>query len=288
MTYTCRPFYSMQKIIKYGKGEDFHRKFGELTKGTRGVYIWGFAKEVSQITGDSKTIDASMKQFEVQVSSENIGIYYVGKVESQSSNIFERIMQERANLFGGFSPIFSWDHYFRATPFLSVWQQLNDTSARKKISKKHFKRLENYTNCDHQGKLFNIENPILYSNAHFHENNFIDHILNPNVEYQELNQSISQMSKNFIFTWIDISDKASIKSIENLLHHTLGVNTLGTGKIKTINNFNDITFDKFKLTLSKSTSETIDFSKNKQLLKRIQKIHSDSKHLIQGCNCFKV
>jgi hypothetical protein len=290
MTYTCRPFYSMQKILACGNCKNFHRKFGKLTEGKRGVYIWGFANEDFEIPVNCDPNNASMEQFEVQVSSESIGIYYVGKVESHSSNIFERIMQERANLFGGFSPIFKWDHYFKATPFLSVWQQLNDTSARKKISKKHFKRLENYTNCDHQGKLFNIENPILHSNAHFHENNLIDRILNPNSEEdQELKQSISQMSKNFIFTWIEIRDQELIEPIEHMLHRTLGLNTLGTGKIKILDCFAEIEVIDSVLSCDKLNNKKlgIDFSNNIKLLERMQQLNSSSKDLINNCNCFK-
>jgi hypothetical protein len=281
----------MQKILACGNCDNFHRKFGELTEGKRGVYIWGFAKEDFEIPVNCDPNNATMKQFEVQVSSENIGIFYVGKVESKSSNIFERIMQERANLFGGFSPIFIWEHYFKEAPFLSVWQQLDDTVARDErySSKAHLLRLKKYQDCTcGQTKPFQQLKPILHSNASFHENNLFERLITPkNDEDIKLQESLSKISKNFIFTWIDISDKASIKSIENLLHHTLGVNTLGTGKIKTINNFKDVTFDDLKPTLSISPSETINFSNNQQLFERIQKIHSASKDMIKDCNCFK-
>ena len=136
MTYTCRPFYSMQKILASGNCTDFHRKFGELTKEKRGVYIWGFAKEDFEIPVNYDQNNAPMEQFEVQVSSENIGIYYVGKVESENLNIFERIMQERANLFGGFSPIFEWDTYFHNTPMLHMHAQLGDKIAREEKPKR--------------------------------------------------------------------------------------------------------------------------------------------------------
>jgi len=283
MTYTCRPFYSMQKILAHGTPEEFHRKFGELTKGTRGVYIWGFAKEFYQIQDDSETIDASMKQFEVQVSSENIGIYYVGKVESMNLNIFERIMQERANLFGGFFPIFEFKHYFVPTPFLTTWNQMRDLTNQKSTHQSRLKKYQSCT-CTNSNPFSQPQTPLLYSNAYFNKNNLVDQLLNTNLNPNVVLKSVKEMSSNFIFTWIDCETKQKVSEDENLLHDVLGVNVLGVGGIRRIAAIKPSILTNNTIN---NTSASIDFSNNVQLFNRISKIHNDSIQLINQCRCFK-
>jgi len=283
MANTCRPFYSIQKIFKLGTNKDFHRKFGQLTEGKRGVYIWGFAKEFYQIQGDSETIDASMKQFEVQVSSENIGIYYVGKVESMNLNIFERIMQERANLFGGFFPIFEFKHYFVPTPFLTTWNQMRDLTNQKSTHQSRLKKYQSCT-CTNSNPFSQPQTPLLYSNAYFNKNNLVDQLLNTNLNPNVVLKSVKEMSSNFIFTWIDCETKQKVSEVENLLHDVLGVNVLGVGGIRRIAAIKPSILTNNTIN---NTSASIDFSNNVQLFNRISKIHNDSIQLINQCRCFK-
>ena len=294
MTIKCRPFYSMQKIIQNGNVQDFHRKFGARTEGRHGVYIWGFAKETPNLSEESKGQlgihwpSDPMNEFAVDVESKNIGIYYVGKVESKNLNVFERIMQERANLFGGFSPIFNWDHYFEDTPFLSVWQQLNDALARdeKHSSKAHRLRLEKYEKCTcGQTKPFPQLNPILHSNSSFHENNLFERLITPKNERDfKLQESLSNISKKFIFTWVEMENSTNTEKVENLLHELLGVNILGIGGKKRIGAINK---GDFKSNQISKGGLTIDFNCNQELYNRIVQINDDSIRLQNNCKCFK-
>jgi hypothetical protein len=97
------------------------------------------------------------------------------------------------------------------------------------------------------------------------------------------------MSKNFIFTWIEIHNQELIEPIEHMLHRTLGLNTLGTGKIKILDCFAEIEIKEYVLSSDKLNNNNlgIDFSKNMKLLERIQQLNSTSKDLINNCNCFK-
>ena len=297
MTYTCRPFYSMQKILASGNCDNFHRKFGKLTEGKRGVYIWGFAKEDFEIPVNCDPNNATMKQFEVQVSSENIGIYYVGKVESENLNIFERIMQERANLFGGFSPIFEWDTYFHNTPMLHMHSQLGDKIAREEKPKrnerlkKHMTNLDRYEKCS-QNKIFNstqAKSPIIYSNSCFNENNLFD-ITTPGTHYKpKLKKVLQKMSRNFIFTWIELDiqnqecekeqEKKDIKKLESELINCLGVNVFGIDSKYTLS------FTAFN---SLKELKSVKWQDNPALEDRIKNINTESLNLKKShCGCFK-
>lgn len=297
MTYTCRPFYSMQKILASGNCRNFHRKFGKLTEGKRGVYIWGFAKEDFEIPLNCDPNNATMKQFEVQVSSENIGIYYVGKVESENLNIFERIMQERANLFGGFSPIFEWDKYFHNTPMLHMHAQLGDKIAREEKPKrnerlkKHMTNLDRYEKCS-QNKIFNsnqAKSPILYSNACFNQNNIFD-LISPGGHFsQKLVDTLKNMSEKFIFTWIELDiqnqecekeqEKKDIKKLESELINCLGVNVFG------IDSKYALSFTAFN---SLEELKSVKWQDNLALEDRIKHINTESLNLKKShCGCFK-
>ena len=283
MTNTCRPFYSMQKILNSGMDIDFHRKFGNLTKNAHGVYIWGFAKDLKE-DGDKakqRTKVNDLSNFEVNVEMEDIAIYYVGKAES--INVFERIMQERANLFGGFFPIFEFKHYFVPTPFLTTWNQMSDLTNQKST---HQSRLKKYQSCicTNSNPFSQPQTPLLYSNAYFNKNNLVDQLLVTNLNPNVVLKSVKEMSSNFIFTWIDCETIQKVSEVENLLHDVLGVNVLGVRGIRRIaaikpsiltnNTINNI-------------SVSIDFSNNVQLFNRISKIHDDSIQLINQCRCFK-
>ena len=312
MTYTCRPFYSMQKIINSGKNEKFtknfqsyfHRKFGTLTEGKRGVYIWGFANEDFEIPVNYDPNNATMEQFEVQVSSENIGIYYVGKVESENLNVFERIMQERANLFGGFSPVFNWDQYFKDTPMLHMHSQLGDEIARKEKLKiatggksewdkriiKHMTNLDRYEKCC-SNSIFK-DSPLLYSNACFNQNNIFD-LISPGGHFsQNLVDSLKNMFEKFIFTWIEIDTpnseekipikedrKINIKKLESELINCLGVNVFGIGSKYALS------FHEFD---SLNELNKVDWTANRELEVRIKSINRESRELKNSpCGCFK-
>lgn len=291
MTMKCRPFYSMQEIIQNGNVHDFHRKFGNRTKGTHGVYIWGFAQDWSKLSQNEKNqIDVlwpldPMNEFAINVKSQDIGIYYLGK--ATSINIFERIMQERANLFGGFFPIYEWNHYFTATPFLSIWNQLLDRIARLNSNQVHFNRLNKYQSCVCSNlNPFQSSSPILYSNACFSDNNLIDRIMNPNRNLF-LKASIQEMSKNFIFTWIEINESKvteQTEQVEKLLHDLLGVNILGIGGTKRIGAINQGNFLNYQIS---NCSVSIDFNSNPELYKRIEQINRDSITLQSKCKCFR-
>jgi len=291
MTYICKPFYSMQKILLHGTSDEFHRKFGKLTEGKRGVYIWGFANEDFEIPVNSDPNNVSMEQFEIQVSSENIGIYYVGKVESENLNIFERIMQERANLFGGFYPIFEWDTYFHNTPMLHLHSQLRDKIARKeKPSRnerliKHMTNLDRYEECS-LNSIFKIDDsPLLYSNAFFNQNNIFD-LISPGKHFsQKLTDLLKNMSEKFIFTWIEIDipnpeeTKQKIKKLESELISCLGVNVFGIGSKYALN------FLKFD---SLNELKNVDWTANQGLINRIKHINKKSFALKDSpCGCFK-
>lgn len=291
MTYICKPFYSMQKILLHGTSDEFHRKFGKLTEGKRGVYIWGFANEDFEIPVNSDPNNVSMEQFEIQVSSENIGIYYVGKVESENLNIFERIMQERANLFGGFYPIFEWHTYFHNTPMLHLHSQLRDKIARKeKPSRnerliKHMSNLDRYEECS-LNSIFKIDDsPLLYSNAFFNQNNIFD-LISPGKHFsQKLTDLLKNMSEKFIFTWIEIDipnpeeTKQKIKKLESELISCLGVNVFGIGSKYALN------FLKFD---SLNELKNVDWAANQGLINRIKHINKKSFALKDSpCGCFK-
>jgi hypothetical protein len=281
MTYSCGAFYSMQKIIQNGNAHAFHRKFGQQTSEKHGVYIWGFAQNLSN---DSKMqLDSNpLNEFAVTVKSQDIGIYYIGK--ATSINIFERIMQERANLFGGFFPIFEWDHYFTATPFLSIWNQLDDTIARLSSNQAHFNRLNKYQNCVCSNlNPFRLPCPIHYSNAYFNKNNLIDRIMQPKCNTL-LKTSIEEMSKKFIFTWIEIDDSQDTERVEKLLHEMLGVNILGIGGTKRIGAINKGNFSNYDIS---NSDVSISFKSNPDLYKRIEQINGDSITLQNKCKCFK-
>ena len=303
MTIKCRPFYSMQEIIQNGKDTDFHRKFGALTKGRHGVYIWGFAKETPNLSEESKGQlgihwpSDPMNKFAVDVESKNIGIYYVGKVESKNLNVFERIMQERANLFGGFYPIFEWDTYFHNTPMLHMHSQLGDKIARKEKLKiatggksvwdkriiKHMKNLDRYEKCSNNS-IFK-DSPELYSNAGFNQNNIFDRISPGGHISQKLVDSLKNMSEKFIFTWIEIDipnpeeTKQNIKKLESELINCLGVNVFGIGS-------------KYALSIHEFDSlyelKNVDWTANQALKKRIEHINKKSLELKDSpCGCFK-
>ncbi len=288
MSYRCRPFYSIQKIIQNGQLLDFHRKFGNLTNGRHGVYIWGFAKQMKDLEVEIRKglpkEYADLNEFAVNTNSQDIGIYYVGKVASENLNVFERIMQERANLFGGFFPIFEWDHYFTATPFLSIWNQLDDTIARLSSNQAHFNRLNKYQNCVCSNlNPFRLPCPIHYSNAYFNKNNLIDRIMQPKCNTL-LKTSIEEMSKKFIFTWIEIDDSQDTERVEKLLHEMLGVNILGIGGTKRIGAINKGNFSNYDIS---NSDVSISFKSNPDLYKRIEQINGDSITLQNKCKCFK-
>ncbi len=286
MTMKCRPFYSMQEIIQNGNVQDFHRKFGKSTKGTHGVYIWGFAQDWSKLSQNEKNqIDVQwpldpMNEFAVNVKSQDIGIYYIGK--ATSINIFERIMQERANLFGGFFPIYAWNHYFTATPFLSIWNQLHDQIASSNLNHAHSNRLKKYKDCRCSNlNPFQSSTPIIYSNACFNEYNLMDRIMQGE---SDLSKQIKKMSKNFIFTWIEIVKEGDIPTVEKTLHGILGVNILGVGGIKRIGAINPGKFSNYQIN---NSSVSIDFNSNQELYKRIEQINRSSISLHNNCKCFK-
>jgi hypothetical protein len=281
----------MQKILVNGTSDEFHRKFGKLTEGKRGVYIWGFAKELCESTAISSKDEDPMKQFEVQVTSKNIGIYYIGKVESKNLNIFERIMHERANLFGGFFPIFEWDTYFHDTPMLQMLSQLRDEIARKerpkrdKRLKKHMTNLDRYEKCS-DNIIFNIDySTLLYSNAYFNQNNIFDIISTGNHFSPKLINSLKNMSEKFIFTWIEIDTsnqedtKPNIKKLESELINYLGVNVLGIGSKYALS------FHEFD---SLDELNVVEWKDNLALKERINHINKKSIELKNSpCGCFK-
>jgi hypothetical protein len=276
----------MQKIIQDGNAHDFHRKFGARTKGKHGVYIWGFAKQMKDLDEEIKKgfpkEFADLNEFAVNADSQDIGIYYIGK--ATSINIFERIMQERANLFGGFFPIYEWKHYFNATPFLSIWNQLLDRIARLNSNQVHFNRLNKYQSCVCSNlNPFQSSSPILYSNAYFNENNLIDRTMNPNSNLF-LKASMQEMSKNFIFTWIEIDESKNTEQVEKLLHDLLGVNILGIGGTKRIGAINKGNFSNYDISIS---GVTISFNSNPELHKRIEQINGSSLSLQNSCKCFR-
>jgi hypothetical protein len=300
MTYTCQPFYSMQKILASGNCRDFHRKFGELTKEKRGVYIWGFAEKMLDITpnacSDFPKKWSPMNEYAVHVESNKIGIYYIGK--AVSINIFERIMQERANLFGGFSSIFNWDQYFKDTPMLHMHSQLGDKIAREEKPKrnerlkKHMTNLDRYEKCSHN-RIFKIaDSPLLYSNACFNQNNIFD-LISPGGHFsQKLVDTIKNMSEKFIFTWIEIDipnseekipitedRKINIKKLESELINCLGVNVFGIDSKYALN---------FQELESLVELNKVDWTANRELEVRIKSINKESRELKNSpCGCFK-
>jgi hypothetical protein len=195
--------------------------------GPPGVYSWGF------------TLRENGK---LPIKEDELIVYYIGKREPGAKyslkspivreNVYERIMQEVAHLFGGFGTVIDKNHML-LHPFDARIKEQQDQKT----------------------------NHVLYSVEGLHT--LLSFFSNAQIQ-----DTVDWMKQRFVFCWIEFNPNYysqqplayhdEIRKLENEMHHIVRTNVLGVGKInssmskKDINNVNETPFFNYKIDWSKN------------------------------------